>query len=346
MAFQRVAVVILNWNGKSFLEKFLPSVIASKPQWANIVIADNASTDGSVSFLRSKYPELELVLLKENLGYAGGYNAALKFIEASYYVLLNSDIEVGQGWIEPVIEYLEAHSEVAAAQPKILSWNQPSMFEYAGASGGFIDLLAYPFCRGRIFQTLETDFGQYNNPVNVFWATGACLFVRAKAFWEAGGFDERFFAHMEEIDLCWRLQNLGFKIAVVPHSKVFHVGGGTLPKSSPFKTFLNFRNSLWLLAKNMPARYFLILLPLRLFLDTLAALVFLAGGNKGDALAVFKAHLAFQKSFGYLCKQSKGVSKKIHPGMYKGSIVFAHFLMQKKYFSDLIFGRRSEKQKN
>lgn len=337
MAFQSVAVVILNWNGKIFLEKFLPSVIKNKPNWAKIIIADNGSTDESVSFLKSNFPELKLILLKENLGYAGGYNAALKFIEADYYVLLNSDIEVAPGWIEPVIGYLEAHAEVAAAQPKILSWNQPSMFEYAGASGGFIDLLAYPFCRGRLFQSLEHDNGQYDDPVHVFWASGACFFVRAKAYWEAGGLDERFFAHMEEIDLCWRMQNLGFKIAVVPESKVYHVGGGTLHKSNPLKTFLNFRNSLWLMAKNMPERFLILLLPLRLTLDAFAALAFLAKGNKNDAMAVFKAHQAFHKSFSEIRRHSKAIPKKIHQGMYRGSIVFAYFLLRKKYFSNLKF---------
>jgi len=342
MANPRVAIVILNWNGRSFLEKFLPSVIANKPGRANIVVADNASKDESISFLKRSYPELNLIVLEKNLGYAGGYNAALREIEADYFVLLNSDIEVPAGWIEPVIEYLENHPGVAAAQPKILSWHHPSKFEYAGASGGFIDLLAYPFCRGRIFNFLEEDTGQYDEPAKVFWATGACLFVRASAFWQAGGFDERFFAHMEEIDLCWRLQNLGYMIAVEPKSKIFHVGGGTLPKANPFKTYLNFRNSLWLLTKNMPARFFYPLLPIRLGLDMLAALSFLLGGKFSDGFAVFRAHWAFIMKFRVMRKHAKDLPAKLPCGIYKGSIAFSYFFRRKKTFSQLNPGRISE----
>lgn len=344
MTKSRVAVVILNWNGKSFLEKFLPSVLENSPDWVDLVIADNASTDDSIAFLSAWYPKIRLIQLDKNLGYAGGYNAALEKIMADYFVLLNSDIEVPPKWIEPVIDYMEAHSRVAAAQPKILSWHQRSHFEYAGASGGFLDVLAYPFCRGRVFGRLEKDHGQYNDPMTVLWATGACLFVRASAFREAGGFDARFFAHMEEIDLCWRLQNLGNKIVVVPASKVFHIGGGTLPKSSPFKTFLNFRNSLWLLTKNMPARYFYPLLPLRLGLDVAAAFKFLLGGHLADAWAVCRAHFAFFRHFRGMRRQAKGIPKSLPAGIYKGSIAFSHFIRRKMTYRDLNQARFSGKK--
>lgn len=338
-----VAVVILNWNGRSFLEKFIPSVIENSPEWVDLVIADNASTDDSVAFLSAWYPHIRLIQLHENLGYAGGYNAALEKIEADYFVLLNSDIEVPPNWIEPVIEYMESDLQVAAAQPKILSWHQRTHFEYAGASGGFSDALAYPFCRGRIFNRLEEDTGQYDLAAEVLWATGACLFVRSAAFWAARGFDARFFAHMEEIDLCWRLQNMGKKVAVVPASKVYHVGGGTLPKASPFKTFLNFRNSLWLMAKNMPAPYFYTLLPVRLGLDLVAALKFFLSGQFADARAVLRAHFAFFRHFREMRSHAAKLPGKLPQGIYKGSIAFSHFVRRKKTYADLNQARFSQK---
>jgi GT2 family glycosyltransferase len=344
MTRPRVAVVILNWNGKSFLEKFLPSVIENSPGWIDLVIADNASTDDSLAFLSAWYPEIKLIQLDRNLGYAGGYNAALKQLEADYFVLLNSDIEVPPKWIEPVIDYMEANPLVAAAQPKILNWRKPAHFEYAGASGGFIDVLAYPFCRGRVFSKLEEDSGQYNDIADVLWATGACMFVRASAFWNAGGFDDRFFAHMEEIDLCWRMQNLGNKVVVVPASKVFHIGGGTLPKSSPFKTFLNFRNSLWLLTKNMPARYYFPLLPVRLGIDAAAALKFFFSGQFADAWAVFKAHMAFFRHFREMRREATNIPYKLPSGAYKGSIAFSHFIMRKMTYRHLNQARFSVKK--
>lgn len=344
MTSPRVAVVILNWNGKSFLEKFLPSVLENSPAWIDLVIADNASTDDSLAFLSAWYPEIKLILLDQNLGYAGGYNAALKQLEADYFVLLNSDIEVPPKWIEPVIEYMEANPLVAAAQPKILSWHKPTHFEYAGAAGGFIDVLAYPFCRGRVFSKLEADSGQYNENANVLWATGACMFVRATSFRDAGGFDDRFFAHMEEIDLCWRLQNLGNKVVVVPASKVFHIGGGTLPKSSPFKTFLNFRNSLWLLTKNMPARYYFPLLPMRLGIDVAAALKFFFSGQFADALAVFKAHIAFFRHFREMRREAAVIPHKLPSGVFKGSIAFSHFIRRRMTYRQLDQARFSVKK--
>ncbi|MEE4176415.1 MAG: glycosyltransferase family 2 protein [Bacteroides sp.] len=336
-----VAVVILNWNGKSFLEKFLPSVIQYTPDWARVVIADNASTDDSIDFLAKHFPDLQLIQLAENLGYAGGYNAALARVEADYFVLLNSDIEVPPQWVEPVIDYLEAHPWVAAAQPKILSWYEKQSFEYAGAAGGFIDVMAYPFCRGRIFHHLEKDQGQYAEALEVFWATGACLFVRAEAFQQAGGFDAAFFAHMEEIDLCWRLQNLGYKVMSIPASRVFHLGGGTLPKSSPLKTFLNFRNSLWLLTKNMPARWYYPLLPVRLGLDVMAALSFLLGGKWADAWAVCRAHFAFFGNFRRIRSHAAHLPQKLPSGIYKGSIAFTHFIRGKKTFHEINRDRMS-----
>lgn len=336
-----VAVVILNWNGRSFLERFLPAVIRHTPGWARIIIADNASTDDSIGFLEKHYPGLQLIRLGKNLGYAGGYNAALEQVEANYYVLLNSDIEVPPRWIEPVVEYMQAHPEVAAAQPAILSWHQRQRYEYAGAAGGFIDVLAYPFCRGRIFHSLEEENGQYDQPLDVFWATGACLFVRQEAFWEVGGFDDRFFAHMEEIDLCWRLQNEGYRINSIPASRVFHVGGGTLPKSSPLKTFLNFRNSLWLLTKNMPSRWYYPLLPVRLGLDVMAALSFLLGGKWADARAVLRAHCAFLANFRRMRKQAARLPKALPRGIYKGSIAFTYFIRGKKTYDKINLNRMS-----
>ncbi len=344
MTGPRVAVVILNWNGRSFLEKFLPSVLENSPAWVDLVIADNASTDDSIAFLSAWYPELRLIQLDKNLGYAGGYNAALEKIKADYFVLLNSDIEVPPKWIEPVINYMEANPMVAAAQPKILSWHKPTHFEYAGASGGFIDVLAYPFCRGRVFSMLEEDAGQYNENADVLWATGACMFLRATAFWNAGGFDDRFFAHMEEIDLCWRMQNLGNKIVVVPASKVFHIGGGTLPKSSPFKTFLNFRNSLWLLTKNMPARYYFPLLPVRLGIDVAAAMKFFFSGKFADSWAVCKAHMAFFRHLREMRREAKDIPYKLPLGAYKGSIAISHFIRRKMTYRDLNPARFSRKK--
>jgi len=326
---------MLNWNGRTFLQKFLPSVISHTPKWASIVVADNGSADDSVSFLKSQFPEVRVIELKKNHGYAGGYNLALRQVEAQYYVLLNSDIEPTPNWLEPLINFLENNKQTAAVQPKMLSWHRREFFEYAGASGGFIDLFGFPFCRGRIFNILEKDNGQYNDTTDVFWATGACLAVRSEAFWQANGFDERFFAHFEEIDLCWRLKNMGCGICVVPQSLVYHVGGGTLPKNNPLKTFLNFRNSLWCLAKNLPARYFFLVLPVRLSLDVSAALVFLLKGQTRDFLAVFKGHLDFFANVVKLRKESLTKGRSLPSGVFRGSIVFSRFFGGVKVFSKL-----------
>jgi len=264
-----VAVVILNWNGKKFLEKFLPSVVSNSGD-AEIIMADNNSSDDSISFMAINYPNIRIIKNSENGGFAKGYNDALKQIKSDYYILLNSDIEVTPNWIDPLFDLMENDSMIAACQPKLRSYYQQDEFEYAGAAGGFIDKWGYPFCRGRIFGHLEKDEAQYENVEEVFWATGAAMFVRAKYFWEVGGLDEDFFAHMEEIDLCWRLKNKGYKIMVHPQSVVFHVGGGTLPKNSPTKTYLNFRNNFYLLYKNLPKKRFKRVFIFRLIWDGVA----------------------------------------------------------------------------
>lgn len=247
---KKTAVVILNWNGRKFLKKFLPDVIKFSKKDAEVIVADNASTDDSVAVLKADFPEIRIIENKSNGGFAKGYNQALKLIDAEYYILLNSDIEVTENWINPVIELMESDKNIAACQPKIRSYHEKEKFEYAGAAGGFIDKFGYPFCRGRIFQSLEEDKGQYDDTVEIFWATGAALFIRAELYHKLGGMDDDFFAHMEEIDLCWRLKNEGYKIMYCPKSTVYHVGGGTLPTSSSWKTYLNFRNNFFLIYKN------------------------------------------------------------------------------------------------
>ncbi len=335
MSHNGVAIVILNWNGRSFLQKFLPLVILHSPKWVSIVVADNGSTDDSVGLLKSQYPKVRIIELEKNQGYSGGYNMALQQVEAEYYVLLNSDLELTQNWLEPLIDYLENNKQTAAVQPKILSWHEREYFEYAGASGGFIDLFGFPFCRGRILNILEKDNGQYDDSSEVLWATGACLVVRSEAFWQGNGFDERFFAHFEEIDLCWRLKNMGYSVVAVPQSVVYHVGGGTLPNINPLKTFLNFRNSLWCITKNLPGRFYYPLLPIRLSMDVVAAFVFLFKGQTRDFLAVFKAHFAFFANFMKLRRESQGRPSKLTKGILRGSIVFCRFFGGKKVFSKL-----------
>jgi GT2 family glycosyltransferase len=335
MQHPRVSVVILNWNGKTFLQQFLPRVMDHLPAWATVVVADNASTDHSIQYVKQVFPEIRTIELHENLGYAGGYNTALKQIAADYYILLNSDIEVAAGWIEPVINLMEGNPKIAACQPKILSYNQPAFFEYAGASGGYIDKYGYPFCRGRMFQTLEKDDGQYDDSRQVFWASGACLFVRADIFHKLGGFDERFFAHMEEIDLCWRMNNAGYEVMVCPTSVVFHVGGGTLPKSNPHKTFLNFRNNLWMLAKNMPTGTLVKTLIVRIFLDKMAACKFLASGHPGECMAVFKAYAAFIKHYTIMRTTAGNAPKMVPEMMWKKGLLWQYYVKGRKKFSEL-----------
>lgn len=335
MVHPRVAVVILNWNGKKFLKDFLPGVLEYSAEEADIYVVDNRSSDDSVTFLKIAHPSIKLIENEENYGFAGGYNAGLKQIDADYYILLNSDIEVTKDWINPVITWMEADRNIAACQPKIRSFYEPEMFEYAGAAGGFIDKNGYPFCRGRIFQTIEKDVGQYDDRAEVFWATGACMFVRSELFFDAGGFDDGFFAHMEEIDLCWRLKNQGYKIAYCPDSTVFHVGGGTLPKESSRKTFLNMRNNLFMLYKNLPEDKLSKVLKFRYLMDGVAALKFLKDGGWKNFKAVVKAHRSFREHKRQLNEHRKQTSKTNVSNIYDGNIVKEYFLNGKKHFSDL-----------
>jgi len=333
----RVAVVILNWNGSNFLLKFLPSVLASTYPNLEIVVADNASTDDSVTLLKEKFPKVTLWENKKNEGFAGGYNSALKQVDADVFVLLNSDVEVTPGWIEPIVALLESNPGIAACQPKVLSFHKRDTFEYAGASGGWIDRFGYPFARGRVFDDCETDTGQYNNAAPCFWATGAALFIRSEDFIKSGGFDVAFFAHQEEIDLCWRLHSMGREIYVQPASVVYHVGGGTLASSSPQKTYLNFRNNLFLLYKNLP-KMKLLILPARMLLDLVAMMRMLMKGELKMARAILKAQFSF---LGYviLGKVKRGVTEtkgKNYDGMYRGLLVWAYFGMKKKRFSEIV----------
>ena len=335
----KVAVVILNWNGKGFLEQFLPSVFVCNTAGSEIIVADNASTDDSIAFLKSTYPQVRVIQNAGNGGFAKGYNDALKLVESEYYVLLNSDVEVTPGWIDAVVRLMDGDKSIAACQPKIRSFYDKKIFEYAGAAGGFIDKFGYPFCRGRILDTLEEDTGQYDDVREVFWATGACLFVRAELYHKVKGFDEDFFAHMEEIDLCWRLKNLGHKIMYCPDSIVFHVGGGTLNKTSPKKTYLNFRNNLILLCKNHPPEYFLLKLKWRMILDGVAGMKFLFSGQFPHFMAVLKAHFSFYGSLGRSLKKrrslKKGVKAYTTTAVYLHSIIADYYIRGKKTFREI-----------
>jgi len=332
----KIAVVVLNWNGKRWLEKFLPSLVNHSNE-ATVFVADNASTDKSVSFVKDNFPNVRLIINTTNGGYAKGYNDALKTIAAEYFVLINSDIEVTDSWLTPIINLMDSDKQIAACQPKILDYNSKNNFEYAGASGGFIDNLGYPFCRGRIFDFLEEDKGQYNDALEVFWATGACLFVRAEYYFEVDGFDEDFFAHQEEIDLCWRLKNMGFKVMAEPKSVVYHIGGGTLNEGSPLKTYLNFRNNLFMLFKNLPASSLFITIPIRLFLDGLAALTFLNKFNGIEhVLAIAKAHFSFYSAIPNLISKHKIITQKNRlDGKMNWSILVKNKLYGIKKFSEL-----------
>ena len=335
MSAHRVALVILNWNGKKFLERFLPSLLRYSDQDAEIIVADNGSTDDSVAFLTASFPQVRIIHNSKNLGFAEGYNQALTSVDAEYYILLNSDIEVTHGWIKPVISLMDNDKTIAACQPKILSYHEPTKFEYAGAAGGYIDKYGYPFCRGRMFQTLEEDFGQYNDVAEIFWATGACMFIRAELFHKAGGFDGDFFAHMEEIDLCWRLKNDGYKIMYCPDSSVYHIGGGTLPKISWRKTYLNFRNNCILLYKNLPDHLLLEVFAKRLVLDGVAATKFLVTAGFKDFFAVSKAHFSFYASMPKTRQKRKRIKQGPMKDIYGKNIVFEYFMRGKKKFTDL-----------
>lgn len=339
MELDKVAVVILNWNGKSFLEKFLPAVIHYSSS-AKIYVADNRSTDDSVAFLRSRFPSVSVIINPSNEGFAKGYNTALRQIEAEYYVLLNSDVEVTENWLEPVIRLMQNDVSIAACQPKILDYKQRNTFEYAGAAGGFIDKYGYPFCRGRIFNALEEDRHQYDNAMEVFWATGACMFVKAEAFWKVGGFDEDYFAHMEEIDVCWRMKNIGYRVYIEPKSVVYHVGGGTLDKLSPKKTYLNFRNNLVTFTKNSSSAFLLLKILYRMVLDGVAAFKFLFEGSGAHFMAVLKAHGYFYANLNSTLKKRRVMRKMpgfkdATTGVYEKNIVYQHFIKGIKYFSQL-----------
>jgi GT2 family glycosyltransferase len=331
----KVALVILNYNGVRFLEKFLPNVIKYSANDAEIIVADNCSTDGSIDLLNEKFPEVRLIQNNSNGGYATGYNEALKHIESEYYILLNSDIEVTPNWINPVIDLMDKDRSIAACQPKILSYHSKEEFEYAGAAGGFIDQYGYPFCRGRIFQSLEKDEFQYDDPIDVFWASGACMFVRSDVFRELGGFDDDFFAHMEEIDFCWRSKSAGYRIMVCPQSKVYHVGGGTLPVGSAWKTYLNFRNNFILIYKNLPSDKLMSILLIRLVLDGIAGLKFLLQGGFSDMIAVVRAHIYFYRNLSKIRSKRKKIHQKEVGQIYKGNIVIDHYFLRKKKFTDL-----------
>ena len=328
----KIAVVILNWNGEHFLEKFLPSV-TSYSQEATIYVVDNGSTDNSISFLKTNYPNIQLIELAENYGFCGGYNKALEQIDAEYYVILNSDVEVTPDWLVAPVSYLDKNNNVAAVQPKIKSYHNKQFFEHAGAGGGQIDILGFPYCRGRLFMSVEEDKGQYNDTTDIFWATGAAFFVRAETFHKKGGFDPDFFAHMEEIDLCWRMQNTGYRIVYCSESEVYHVGGGTLPKSNAQKTFLNFRNGLGLLVKNLPLKYLFPILFVRMVLDGVAAIQFFLVGYPKDAFAIFRAHIAFYGKFFTWYKLRKNIPSDLPKNMTKKSIVWEHFVLKKNQIS-------------
>jgi GT2 family glycosyltransferase len=336
-----VAIVILNWNGSSLLQTFLPSVLAAQYESLQVVVIDNGSTDESISFLRSNFPTVRVVSLSKNEGFANGYNLGLQQVEADYFLLLNSDVAVSPNFLQPMVALLEKDASIAACQPKILSYDNKEVFEYAGASGGWIDQLGYPFARGRIFETLETDKGQYDQASPIFWASGAALFIRSSIFRAQGGFDPYFFAHQEEIDLCWRIQLAGFHIMACPQSVVWHKGGGTLPKGNAQKTFLNYRNNHIMLLKNMPFRTLVWVWPLRLALDALAAWRAFLGGDAGYWWAVARSHFAV---YGWLLG---GQKKSLFPrqrgsqlqGVYRGSILWDYFFSGKKTFARVMSGK-------
>ena len=328
----KTAVVILNWNGKQMLERFLPSVTAYTTGDNEVIIADNGSSDDSLAFLSANYPQLRVIALDKNYGFADGYNRALAQIDADYFVLLNDDVEVTPNWIEPVIQLMVEHPYTAICQPKLLMYDQRDTFEYAGAAGGFIDRYGYPFCRGRIFNTLEQDHGQYDDPCQIFWASGAAMFVRSDVWRKLGGLDGEFFAHMEEIDFCWRAHNAGFNVEYCPQSVIYHVGGGTLPKSNPRKTYLNFRNNMAMLYKNLPPRRCAWVMCMRYLLDWVAAFKFLMGKDPAEFHAVFQAHRDFRRWRPQL-KKRRFASPLIPTGTLPGLLLIYYYLLGKKKFS-------------
>lgn len=333
-----VAIVILNWNGRDYLKKFLPFVFSSTYSDFEVVIIDNASTDDSIAILKSDFPNARIIELAQNYGFAKGYNLGLKEITADYYVLLNSDVETSPRWIEPIISLMESDKQIAACMPKILQYHNRSRFEYAGAAGGWIDHLGYPFARGRIFDYCETDIGQYDNTRPVFWASGAAMFVRSEVYHQLGGLDEFFFAHQEEIDFCWRLQLEGYKVYCCPESIVYHVGGGTLPKGNSRKVFLNFRNNLIMLAKNLPRGEAFLKITLRFQLDAVSAVKSLFAGEGTYFLAVIKAHFAFMRWL-ISKKDKRFIARRKNTtwtGYFPESVIWGHFIRRKKKFTEIV----------
>jgi GT2 family glycosyltransferase len=334
----QVAVVILNWNGKAFLEKFLPTVMSTVPPGVAVIVADNGSSDDSVFFLEKEFPSVRLIKHQTNYGFAKGYNETLRSVDADYYVILNSDVEVKEGWLQPMIGLLEGDKTIAACQPKILSYHNKSLFEYAGAAGGWLDKYGYPFAKGRVFDICEEDRGQYDQTEPIFWASGAALFIRASVFHEMKGFDEYFFAHQEEIDLCWRIQLAGYKIYSCPASVVYHVGGGTLPRGNSLKTYLNFRNNHIMLSKNLPLSKKLWVIPVRNFLDAVSAWKGLLSGDGGYFIAILRAHAAFIKWWLFYKRKSIfPVNKKgALSGYLQQNMVWLHFVKKKRYFAEIV----------
>ncbi|MGB0838739.1 MAG: glycosyltransferase family 2 protein [Chitinophagales bacterium] len=344
----KVAVVILNWNGIHFLEKFLPSVLQSTYTNLVVYVADNGSTDDSIAFLKENFPAVKIIINDQNYGFAGGYNVALPHVEADtdYLVLLNSDVEVAPDWIEPIVDLMEQDNTIAACQPKIRAYHQPTHFEYAGAAGGWIDKYGYVFCRGRFFDICEEDTGQYDDVLPVFWATGAAMFIRPKIFAAFGGFDADYFAHMEEIDLCWRIKRAGYKIMYCPDSVVYHVGGGTLPQGNPRKTYLNFRNNLIMMFKNYTRWELVRIMPIRLILDLVAATKSLVTGNAKDCKAILQAQYYFLQHLGKWIRKRKATHENVATnqlpnstldtsGIYSKSIIVDFFLKKRRFFYQL-----------
>ena len=331
----RVAIVILNWNGRDLLEKFIPSLLKFSSAEADIYVADNNSSDDSIKFLKSNFPEIKIIKNKTNGGFAKGYNDALKHVDADIYALVNSDIEVTEGWIQPIIDQFEQNKRTVVIQPKLLDYKNKLKFEYAGAAGGFVDFMGYPFCRGRIFMNLESDENQYDDTCDIFWATGACFFIRSSVYHEMNGFDEDYFAHQEEIDLCWRIQNEGYNIQYVGNSMVYHVGGATLRETNPRKTFLNFRNSLFTISKNVPKRFLFFVILFRLLLDAIAGIKFVIELRPVHTWAIIKAHFSFYSQLPAMLSKRRRISFK-KTNYYKCfSIVWQHFILGRNKFTSL-----------
>ena len=330
----KTAIVILNWNGEKLLEQFLPSIVNFSANEAVIYVADNASTDASIAFVKEFFPAVNIVENVLNGGYAKGYNNALQSIEADIYCLINSDVAVTKNWLPPILEVFKKEKNTAIIQPKILDFKNQKKFEYAGAGGGFIDFFGYPYCRGRIFNNLEVDNHQFNDVTDIFWASGACFFIRANVYHQLNGFDEDYFAHQEEIDLCWRTQNISLAVKYVGTSTVYHVGGATLQETNPHKTYLNFRNSLLNIVKNVPKKWFLFLIFFRLLLDGIAGLKFLIELKPIHTFAILKAHLSFYRNFFKFLRKRKKLQKKVNYNIHT-SIVWQYYIMRRKKFKDL-----------